>query len=447
MKKMSGNVTNNRENGSGGRNNSRENGKNLNSNESEHNNSDTHVRIDKNSESDLQALFDSVLKPDSKRPVGVPWHLRNLPDSFFTPPSTGSKSPSVLSISHSRENSADSAFGTNTTPAGLQVNHPRAHSSPASLQQTYASAQQQQNPPQAPPGVHSHSKQRSYDLGGATTVDDLGPLPPGWEQARTPQGQVYYLNHITRSTTWEDPRKTLAAQSVQAQHAELQRVSPGSAAKTAALGISTANLGPLPEGWEQSSTPEGEIYFINHQTRTTSWFDPRIPPQLQRSLGTGLIIPQINNSWIQQTMHSSLQASQQKQRLQSLQMEREKLRQRQQEIMRQQELMIRTSEIPSGSMDPFLSGLTDHGRQESADSGLGMGNSYSLPQTPQDILDESMDGVSEGGNADMSTLDNADINTDDLVPTLLGEDITLDDVQSLIDPTPTKQDSNVLTWL
>lgn len=36
------------------------------------------------------------------------------------------------------------------------------------------------------------------------------------------------------------------------------------------------DLGPLPEGWEQAQTVEGEIYFINHQTRTTSWFDPRI---------------------------------------------------------------------------------------------------------------------------------------------------------------------------
>lgn len=152
------------------------------------------VRIDEDSDSDLQALFDSVLKPDSKRPLQVPLRMRKLPNSFFNPPSTGSKSPSVSSISHSRENSADSAFGTasvgagaggTTTSAtgasGLQVNHPRAHSSPASLQQTYASAQQQQ---------HGHLKQRSYDI---TTVDELGPLPPGWEQARTPEGQVYYL--------------------------------------------------------------------------------------------------------------------------------------------------------------------------------------------------------------------------------------------------------------
>lgn len=38
----------------------------------------------------------------------------------------------------------------------------------------------------------------------------------------------------------------------------------------------SASLGPLPEGWEQAITSAGEIYFINHNTRTTSWFDPRI---------------------------------------------------------------------------------------------------------------------------------------------------------------------------
>lgn len=43
-----------------------------------------------------------------------------------------------------------------------------------------------------------------------------------------------------------------------------------------ALGAAGDSLGALPEGWEQASTPEGEIYFINHATRTTSWFDPRI---------------------------------------------------------------------------------------------------------------------------------------------------------------------------
>lgn len=97
--------------------------------------------------------------------------------------------------------------------------------------------------------------------------------------------RFFFSSHITRSTTWEDPRKTLAAQNLQAQHAELQnRGNQSSAAKTTTLGISAAGLGPLPEGWEQSSTPEGEIYFINHQTRTTSWFDPRIREFLHKNV-------------------------------------------------------------------------------------------------------------------------------------------------------------------
>lgn len=165
------------------------------------------VRIDQDSDSDLQALFDSVLKPDSKRPLQVPFRMRKLPISFFNPPSSGSKSPS---ISHSRENSADSAFGSaggsagaesvaaaggqttsggSTAGAGLQVAHPRAHSSPASLQQTYAVGQQQAA---STTSQHHHMKQKSYDF-GSTVAEDLGPLPPGWEQARTPEGQVYFL--------------------------------------------------------------------------------------------------------------------------------------------------------------------------------------------------------------------------------------------------------------
>lgn len=290
------------------------------------------VRIDQNSESDLQALFDSVLKPDSKRPLQVPLRMRNLPDSFFNPPSTGSKSPS---ISHSRENSADSAFGTaaaaaaaavgggGPTPggnatgtpatgaagaatggsgnsagsgsnaagaaaAGLTVAHPRAHSSPASLQQTYASAQQApQHAPQPHARHHHHQKQRSYDV--ISTVDDLGPLPHGWEQARTPEGQIYFLNHLTRTTTWEDPRKTAAAANVAAVAAAVDNGKSSTGA--------TNSLGPLPDGWEQARTPEGEIYFINHQTRTTSWFDPRIPTHLQRAPTSGAMLPQ---NWLQQ---------------------------------------------------------------------------------------------------------------------------------------------------
>ncbi|XP_046965397.1 transcriptional coactivator YAP1 isoform X4 [Vanessa tameamea] len=420
------------------------------------------LRVDQDSDSVLQSLFDTVLKPDSKRPLQVPLRMRQLPKSFFNPPSTGSKSPSV---SHSRENSADSAFGSSSATGAAPVSHSRAHSSPASLQQTYAAGQQNQQPPLP----HQHAKQRSYDV-GTHIPDDLGPLPAGWEQARTPEGQIYYLNHITKTTTWEDPRKTLAAQTVAAgvqhQSAEAlltqtpapQPIPPATpAAKSTSTNTTTDPLGPLPDGWEQATTPEGEIYFINHAARTTSWFDPRIPQHLQRTPAAGASAA--GGGWA----NASIQACQQKLRLQSLQLERERLKQRQQEIRLQQELMARQSSSIVSSLasstgtastdlplDPFLSGLTDHQRQESADSGLGMAvtqSSYSMPHTPEDFLagmDDRMDCTSEAG----ANLDTADItlgDTDDL----LGEftnDILLDDVQSLINSTPSKPE-NVLTWL
>ena len=137
-----------------------------------------HIRGD--SDSELQALFDSVLKPDAHRPLQLPFRLRNLPDSFFKPPPTGSKSPFVASNSHSRENSTDSGHFTLNPSPSANIHHSRAHSSPASLQQTLAAGQQRP--------VHQHLKQQSCDL----TLDHF-PLPEGWEQAKTPQGQVYFL--------------------------------------------------------------------------------------------------------------------------------------------------------------------------------------------------------------------------------------------------------------
>ena len=91
--------------------------------------------------------------------------------------------------------------------------------------------------------------------------NNLGPLPPGWEEARTHDGKLYYGNHITKSTQWEDPRITLSQSIDQNNH-------------IAQVGVG-AN-GPLPSGWEQGVTNEGQIYFIDHRTNRTQWHDPRI---------------------------------------------------------------------------------------------------------------------------------------------------------------------------
>ncbi|CAH0405312.1 unnamed protein product [Chilo suppressalis] len=265
-----------------------------------------------------------------------------------------------------------------------------------------------------------------------------------------------------------------SAETLLTQPASAPTITPAAtpAAKTTSNSTTTDPLGPLPEGWEQATTPEGETYFINHAARTTSWFDPRIPQHLQRTPAANAGLA--GGGWA----NAQLQACQQKIRLQSLQLERDRLKQRQQEIRLQQELMARqSSSIMSSlasstgavastelSLDPFLSGLTEHQRQESADSGLGMAvprvgdgdGLFSIPHTPDDFLagmDDRMDCSSEAGanidSTDMAIGDSIDP-TDDLVPSLqLNEftnDILLDDVQSLINSTPSKPD-NVLTWL
>ena len=58
-----------------------------------------HVRAD--SDTVMESMFTIALKPQgSEMPLQKPMRMRNLPPSFWKPPSSGSKSPSC----HSREN-------------------------------------------------------------------------------------------------------------------------------------------------------------------------------------------------------------------------------------------------------------------------------------------------------------------------------------------------------
>jgi len=102
-----------------------------------------------------------------------------------------------------------------------------------------------------------------------------------------------------------------------------------------------------------------------------------------------------------------------------------------------------------------------HARQESADSGLGMGGSYSLPHTPEDFLasmddtmDTTLDCPASVGTVDMndiSALESGEMpahmdTTDDLVPTLdLGEELSTDILNDVL--LNSNKVDNVLTWL
>ncbi|XP_009508756.1 E3 ubiquitin-protein ligase NEDD4 isoform X4 [Phalacrocorax carbo] len=96
-----------------------------------------------------------------------------------------------------------------------------------------------------------------------------GFLPKGWEVRHAPSGRPFFIDHNTKTTTWEDPRLKISA--------HLRR-------KTS---LDPVDLGPLPPGWEERTHTDGRIFFINHNTKKTQWEDPR----LQNVAITGPAVP------------------------------------------------------------------------------------------------------------------------------------------------------------
>jgi len=428
----------------------------------EHNNKQPIIHVREDSASELEALFTISLNRNAEKPLQVPLRLRNLPESFWKPPTFGSKSPSV----HSRENSLDNSLGqgpfspgpiASPGPPNIGSHHSRANSCPATLGQTLAVAQQHQN--HALNQQNHHLRQHSYDVGGG---DDLGPLPPGWEKATTPAGQIYFMNHITKSTQWEDPRKAINNQRLKQLNGTASPRSAVSPLPQNAQG--QLQLGELPHGWEQSVTEQGEIYFIHHQTKKTTWFDPRIPIASQQPLKHG----QSNEGFNQTLEHEKLI------QLKLKQQELSKIQHKRNQMMRQiqrprsasqenvamtqaQEMMMRHS-LSDGtpghtSIDPFLGQGNPgeaHNRQESADSGLGMGSNFNLGSIPEDMGLENMDTADLDTTLTESTQQQQQqqgMETEELIPTLpeLGEELSNDIMQTILNTNKAEPDS--LTWL
>ncbi|XP_032153263.1 E3 ubiquitin-protein ligase NEDD4 isoform X2 [Sapajus apella] len=99
---------------------------------------------------------------------------------------------------------------------------------------------------------------------------EQGFLPKGWEVRHAPNGRPFFIDHNTKTTTWEDPRLKIPA------HLR---------GKTAL--DTSSDLGPLPPGWEERTHTDGRIFYINHNIKRTQWEDPR----LQNVAITGPAVP------------------------------------------------------------------------------------------------------------------------------------------------------------
>lgn len=82
-------------------------------------------------------------------------------------------------------------------------------------------------------------------------------IMPGWEAQQTQDGRWFFIDHHTGSTTWDDPRLS------NPRNITSPNITPAS------------NLGPLPLGWEMKRLQDGRCFFIDHNTESTTWQDPR----------------------------------------------------------------------------------------------------------------------------------------------------------------------------
>uniref|UniRef100_A0A9J8DI86 Membrane-associated guanylate kinase, WW and PDZ domain-containing protein 1 n=1 Tax=Cyprinus carpio carpio TaxID=630221 RepID=A0A9J8DI86_CYPCA len=81
--------------------------------------------------------------------------------------------------------------------------------------------------------------------------DELGLLPDNWEMAYTEKGEVYFIDHNTKTTSWLDPRLA-------------KKAKPPEECKE----------NELPYGWEKIDDPVYGTYYVDHINRRTQFENP-----------------------------------------------------------------------------------------------------------------------------------------------------------------------------
>lgn len=166
---------------------------------------------------------------------------------------------------------------------------------------------------------------------------DPNELPDGWEERRSASGRVHYVNHVTRTTQWDRPTRPasetdcsrpVSLLSPPDSSAQSQPSTPDSSCREPANSSNSSNnTSPhistptittssttsgynnrvgctathqfvrrrstrhrnylsraqlhdaveLPDGYEQRTTQQGQIYFLHTRTGVSTWHDPRVP--------------------------------------------------------------------------------------------------------------------------------------------------------------------------
>ncbi|XP_063113175.1 membrane-associated guanylate kinase, WW and PDZ domain-containing protein 1 isoform X6 [Cavia porcellus] len=105
--------------------------------------------------------------------------------------------------------------------------------------------------------------------------DNLGPLPENWEMAYTENGEVYFIDHNTKTTSWLDPR------CLNKQQKPLEECEDDEE------GVHTEELDSeleLPAGWEKIEDPVYGVYYVDHINRKTQYENPVLEAKRKKQL-------------------------------------------------------------------------------------------------------------------------------------------------------------------
>uniref|UniRef100_A0AAZ3PYR1 Membrane-associated guanylate kinase, WW and PDZ domain-containing protein 1 n=1 Tax=Oncorhynchus tshawytscha TaxID=74940 RepID=A0AAZ3PYR1_ONCTS len=134
----------------------------------------------------------------------------------------------------------------------------------------------------------SDSGQQTHAQPQASPEDPLGPLPGNWEMAYTENGEVYFIDHNTKTTSWIDPR------CLEKPLKPLEECEDDGKPE-------------LPAGWEKIDDPVYGVYYVDHINRKTQYENPIVEAKRRMQLEQQLPQPPEGERYIREWIeeHSS----------------------------------------------------------------------------------------------------------------------------------------------
>uniref|UniRef100_A0AAY4BW23 Membrane-associated guanylate kinase, WW and PDZ domain-containing protein 1 n=1 Tax=Denticeps clupeoides TaxID=299321 RepID=A0AAY4BW23_9TELE len=136
-----------------------------------------------------------------------------------------------------------------------------------------------------PPPTTDGPQQTHTHLLHPPEEDQLGPLPENWEMAYTENGEVYFIDHNTKTTSWIDPRCLEKPQKPLEECEDDASPLPST---------------ELPAGWEKIDDPMYGVYYVDHINRKTQYENPILEAKRMKQLEQ----PQSAEEWIEEQSSS-----------------------------------------------------------------------------------------------------------------------------------------------